>query len=68
VPEGGRFIAGSDEFGPHPDLDRFIYDPNRSAGQVILNATKGSLRFSTGSQNHGTISVKTPYGTLGIRG
>jgi hypothetical protein len=49
-------------------LDKFIYNPNASAGQVILNATKGSFRFSTGAQSKGDVKVKTPYGTLGVRG
>jgi hypothetical protein len=49
-------------------LDKFIYNPNAGAGQMILNATKGSFRFSTGAQSKGDIKVKTPYGTLGVRG
>jgi hypothetical protein len=58
------------DVGPNSSvrLDRFIYDPNRSAGQVILNATKGSFRFTTGNQNSKAYKVKTPYGTLGVRG
>ena len=49
-------------------LDRFIYDPNRGTGEVILNATRGSFRFSTGAQGSKSYQVKTPYGTLGVRG
>ena len=58
------------DVGPNSSvrLDRFIYDPNRSTGQVILDATKGSFRFTTGNQNRGPVRIKTPYGTLGIRG
>ena len=58
------------DVGPNSSvrLDRFIYDPNRGAGQVILNATKGSFRFSTGAQNPKSYQIKTPHGTLGIRG
>ena len=47
-------------------LDKFVYDPNKSAGGVAVEATRGSFRLITGSQ--GTSSVETPYGTLGIRG
>ena len=47
-------------------LDKFVYDPNKSAGSVAVEATRGSFRLITGSQ--GTSSVKTSYGTLGIRG
>jgi hypothetical protein len=49
-------------------LDKFIYNPNAGARQVILNATKGSFRFSTGAQSKAEYKVKTPYGTLGVRG
>jgi len=49
-------------------LDKFVYDPNKSTGTVALQATRGSFRFVTGSQGKGTHQIKTPYGTLGIRG
>ena len=49
-------------------LDKFVYDPNKSAGGVAVEATRGSFRLVTGSQNRGSYQVKTPYGTLGIRG
>jgi hypothetical protein len=58
------------DVGPNSSvrLDRFIYNPNRGAGEVILNATRGSFRFTTGNQNSKAYKVKTPYGTLGVRG
>jgi hypothetical protein len=49
-------------------LDKFVYDPNKSAGTVAVQATRGSFRFVTGSQGGGTYQIKTPYGTLGVRG
>jgi hypothetical protein len=49
-------------------LDKFVYDPNKSAGGVAVEATRGSFRLVTGSQSRGSYQVKTPYGTLGIRG
>jgi hypothetical protein len=49
-------------------LDKFVYDPNKSSGSVAVEATSGSFRFITGSQSRGSYQVKTPYGTLGIRG
>jgi hypothetical protein len=48
-------------------LDKFVYDPNKSAGGIAVEATRGSFRLVTGSQK-GSSQVKTPYGTLGIRG
>jgi hypothetical protein len=49
-------------------LDKFVYDPNKSGATVAIQATRGSFRFVTGSQGKGSYQVKTPYGTLGIRG
>jgi hypothetical protein len=49
-------------------LDKFVYDPNKGSGSVAIEASKGAFRFVTGSQNKGEHKIKTPYGTLGIRG
>jgi hypothetical protein len=49
-------------------LDKFVYDPNKSGGTVAIEATRGTFRFATGSQGAGAYKVKTPYGTLGVRG
>jgi hypothetical protein len=49
-------------------LDKFVYDTNKSASAVAIQATRGSFRFVTGSQGNGAVQVKTPYGTLGVRG
>ena len=49
-------------------LDKFVYDPNKSGSTVAIQATRGSFRFVTGSQGKGNVQVKTPYGTLGVRG
>ncbi|MGA6935869.1 MAG: FecR domain-containing protein [Pseudolabrys sp.] len=48
-------------------LDKFVYDPNKSGGAVAIQATRGTFRFVTGSQG-GSYQIKSPYGTLGIRG
>ena len=50
-------------------LDKFVYDPNKSGGTVAIQATRGTFRFVTGSQGKGTnYQIKSPYGTLGVRG
>ena len=49
-------------------LDKFVYDPNKSASTIAIQATRGSFRFVTGSQGNGAVQIKTPYGTLGVRG
>ena len=49
-------------------LDKFVYDPNRGAAGVTVNLTRGAARFVTGTQSRGEYTIKTPYGTLGVRG
>jgi hypothetical protein len=49
-------------------LDRFVYDPSGSSGSVVIEATRGAFRFVTGSQDKRVYQIKTPFGTLGIRG
>lgn len=49
-------------------LDKFIYDPNKGTGKVVLEATRGAFRFVTGSQDPQNYSIKTPVATIGVRG
>jgi len=49
-------------------LDKFVYDPNGSSGQVVMQMSRGAFRFVTGTQEHRVYKVSTPYGTLGVRG
>lgn len=56
--------------GPKSELtlDRFVYDPNRSKGNVVINTGKGVFRFVSGSQAPQNYKVNTPVATIGIRG
>jgi len=49
-------------------LDRFVYNPNRGTGSVVLSATRGAFRFVSGSQNPVSYTIKTPAATIGVRG
>jgi hypothetical protein len=49
-------------------LDKFVYDPNKSTSAVAIEAMRGTFRFVAGSQDSGSYKIKTPYGTLGVRG
>ncbi|MEL6947187.1 MAG: FecR domain-containing protein [Pseudomonadota bacterium] len=52
-------------------IDRFVYDPATSAGQVGAQVAKGAFRFMSGrigKQNPTNASVSTPAATIGIRG
>ncbi len=48
-------------------LDKFVYDPVGSASQVIMQAPRGTFQFTT-TQDNGAYQLKTPYGTLNVRG
>jgi ferric-dicitrate binding protein FerR (iron transport regulator) len=49
-------------------LDRFVYDPNRGNGNVVMNAGKGVFRFVSGSQQSKSYQINTPVATIGVRG
>jgi hypothetical protein len=49
-------------------LDKFVYDQTGSSGSVVIQATRGSFRWVTGSQAKHAYQVSTPHGSLGVRG
>ena len=52
-------------------VDRFVYDPNRSASAVGLSVTRGAFRFMSGKPLHanpGQSQINTPVASIGIRG
>jgi len=34
-------------------LDKFVYDPNKGTGSTVIEATRGTFRFSTAAQKPG---------------
>ena len=66
-----RFVDDSNlSIGPTSEivLDKFVYDPTGSTGAVVLQATRGAFRFVTGKQDKKVYQIKTPFGTIGVRG
>ncbi|MEL6424862.1 MAG: FecR domain-containing protein [Pseudomonadota bacterium] len=50
-------------------LDRFVYDPDQSAGEIGLSLTRGVLRFIGGrAADAQEATITTPTATIGIRG
>jgi hypothetical protein len=49
-------------------LDKFVYDPNKGVGKVVVEASRGAYRFVTGVQDHRNYEIKTPYASIGVRG
>ena len=41
-------------------LDKFVYDPNKGSGKVVIEASRGAYRFVTGVQDHRNYEIKTP--------
>lgn len=57
--------------GPNSALviDKYVYDPNRKAGDIALNVTRGTFRFVGGAiSKNNEVTIKTPTATIGIRG
>lgn len=76
-PDSGLQIMLMDEtiFTIGPDaaliIDEFVYDPETSAGRVTASVLKGAFRFVSGrvaKEEPRNMNVKTPVGTIGIRG
>ena len=57
--------------GPNSDLviDRFVYDPDTSAGELAAELGRGVLRFVGGQiSKRGRAAITTPVAVIGIRG
>jgi hypothetical protein len=58
--------------GPNADvtIDEFVYDPHTGKGRLAMSATQGVMRFVGGklSKNEDAVTMRTPSGSLGIRG
>lgn len=52
-------------------VDRYVFDPDKSAGTAILNSLKGPLRFISGrlgQLSEKRVEIRTRFATLDIRG
>ncbi len=66
-----RFLDQTDlSVGPKSEvkLDRFVYNPDRRIGTVVLQANLGLFRFVTGSLDSKSYTIETPYASIGVRG
>ena len=53
------------------NVDKFVYDPDRQGGRLALSVPQGAFLFVGGKiegPTGGNVSIKTPVGTLGVRG
>lgn len=49
-------------------LDRFIYDPDKKAGELTIGVTQGVFRFVTGTMKPESYRIRTPSALIGVRG
>ena len=49
-------------------LDRFVYDPNKTSGAIVLNLIKGGFRFITGIAAKPFYAIRTPVAAITVRG
>src|SRR5581483_11920973 len=63
--DGSGLAMGADS---KVQIDRFVFDPDKSAGNSVLKIAVGTLRFVTGAMPKGGTIIKTPVATLTLRG
>lgn len=49
-------------------LDRFVYDPDTATGSIILDMSKGAMRWVTGVARKPTYVIRTPNASITVRG
>ncbi|PZF77891.1 iron dicitrate transport regulator FecR [Aestuariivirga litoralis] len=68
---GFRFDDGTKlAIGPNSTvvIDRYVYAGGSTAKRLAIGATKGTLRWISGKSDHSAYKIRTPSGTLGVRG
>jgi hypothetical protein len=65
--DGSAFTVGANA---RVVIDEFVFDPATGSGDLVAEVTEGALRFVGGrlSKSGGQVRLKTPVGTLGVRG
>lgn len=64
--DGTKLVVGP---GTNIVLDQVVYNPNGSTfKKFVLKTGAGATRFISGNSNSSAYEIKTPVGTLGIRG
>jgi hypothetical protein len=62
-------LIGTASANARMELNDFVYDPHGHSNSSLMSLTKGTFTFIAGAvAQTGNMSVKTPVGTMGIRG
>jgi hypothetical protein len=54
--------------GSRLTLDKFVYDPNKRGGSIVINLAKGTFRFITGVASKPAYLIRTPSAAITVRG
>lgn len=54
--------------GARLKLDKFVYDPAKSQGDVAVSLVKGAFRFVTGNAPKKDYKIRTPNAAISVRG
>ena len=49
-------------------LDKFVYNPDKSAQTTVIKVTQGAIRFVSGRSSPENFTIQTTSATIGIRG
>jgi hypothetical protein len=63
--DGTKLVVGP---GSALTIEDYLLRADGSAGKMVIGALAGTFRFATGNAAHDRYSIKTPSGTIGIRG
>ena len=54
--------------GAEVRIDDYVFDTNKTFSKVVVSVSKGSIRFISGNSKASAYRIKTPTGTIGVRG
>ena len=63
--DGTKLAVGA---GSSVVIDEFVYDTNSSVQNLTIKAAKGTFRWISGGSKSSAYNIKTPAGTIGVRG
>ena len=63
--DGTKLAVGA---GSSVVVDKFVFDDDKSVQTLSIKAAKGTFRWISGNSRSTAYSIKTPSGTIGVRG
>ena len=63
--DGTRFAIGE---GSNVVIDKFVYDDSKTVQKFSVKVAKGTFRWVSGNSKSSAYEIRTPAGTIGVRG